>query len=273
MFKPRKLQASIDRMRQRAQKSQALPPVQQGSVYYCAGMSPLDFEANIAAGDNKSILWALDVVLAELPLSHAFSGARYISRAHAALKNACAIGQLSAEHIRAMEDIERRILYRLMLRAFHSAPCPAQERAERRIPEQLKLMKELFHRSYEDVYIDYEAWPAVAAPEKLIRRAFRKAKLPTELSDQFVKSSYELLMDVYHAPETLFPPQMKLETIPQTFTSKLCYFFCRETEPIAEWVIAPLHELEGLCGFIIAADGSFFYNADECNSGYGALLN
>ncbi len=80
-------------------------------------------------------------------------------------------------------------------------------------------------------------------------------------------------MDVYHAPETLFPAHLKLHELPCPYEDKICYFFSRESEPVAEWVIAPLRELRELCGFIIAADGSFFYNADEWNSGYGAVLN
>lgn len=64
-------------------------------------------------------------------------------------------------------------------------------------------------------------------------------------------------MDVYHTPEALFPAGMQVAALPDSYASKLCYFFCRETQPIAEWVIAPLGELEALCGFILAADGSF----------------
>ena len=171
------------------------------------------------------------------------------------------------------EDAEQRPLQRLMIRAYHSSPGPAQERATHRIPQQQQLKQILFNGSYANTYIDYEEWPAVQAPQKLIRQVFRKAKLPAELAERFIESTYELLMDVYHAPETLFPERLKRHEFPLSPTNQLCYFFCGEAKPIAEWVIAPLRDLEQLCGFILAADGSFFYNADEWNSGYGAVLN
>ncbi|MBQ4635937.1 MAG: hypothetical protein IJB64_05840 [Akkermansia sp.] len=272
MKKPRKQQSTMDRVRQRAIKSKALPQSQQYAAYYCAGRPLQDFTSAIVEGDTTAISWALDVVQTEQPL-YPNSGARYIYHIHTALRKACAGHKLNDSHKRRLEDIEIRTLQRLLLRAYHSHPSPAQERAVQRLAVQRELLKTQFGTSADAFYPEYDEWPATEAPAKLILRVFKKAQLTSTLAARFIESSYNLLMDVYHAPDTLFPDSMKIHELPHSYASKLCYFFCRETEPIAEWVIAPLSELEGLCGFIIAADGSFFYNADEWNSGYGAILN
>ena len=63
------------------------------------------------------------------------------------------------------------MLETLLIRAWHSEPGPAQQRAQRRLLAEQELVRCHFGDCPDSV--PYESWPAVAAPVKLLRRAVR----------------------------------------------------------------------------------------------------
>ena len=276
MKKPPSLQASLSRMRQRVQQLPLLPPAERGRACYCNGVSKADFCDAVNRGEEAAVNLALDTVAAEVWLDEHDAG-RYGRAFRAALRRACLGGMLSAVQKRILLSIEMRNWKRLVLRARHSVPGESQQRASRRLPGQRLVMQRCFGLLPE-LQVDSEEWPAVEPPVDLLQKAVKRGWLSEDTAAQLAASSYEMLMELLHPPlkrQIFTPDSLPMEDTPdlaaQIPDDALCYYFGCEGRNSVRWTVAPWGELRGLCGLVLAADGSFFLNHDEWGGvhGYG----
>lgn len=255
-------------MRQRAQEARALPPEEQAAFYYCGGRSKAEFTAAVASGEPGAVELALNVVAGELWLCPR-DGARYARSIRAALRRACEAGGLTEPQRRTLYAIEMRHLERLVLRGRHTAPGVLQQRAERRIPGQLRLMRRCFGEVAGPV-LDSDSWPEVAAPGALLQKAAQRGWCSAEAAERMAATDASLLGILVHAPDVVLPAADWLEELPSHPDETLCYFFGWKSFSHARWQVAPWGELGGECGLILAADGSFYCAVTEWDNFYGA---
>ena len=268
--KPISLQPHHSRMQQRARVAAALPAGEQGAFYYCGGRSKADFTAAVASGEAEAVLLALDVVAGELWLCPR-DGARYARSIRAALRKACEAGLLDAVQRRVMYAIEMRQLERLVLRGRHSVPGVLQQRAARRIPGQLQLMQRSFGELPEP-QIDADAYPEVAPPVVLLKKAVQYGWISPETATRMAAGEEYMLSELVHAPWDIFPAaHMQQKSLPDHAPETLCYFFCWKGFRGTRWVVAPWGMLGRECGFILAADASFYCNVDEYDGVHCAI--
>lgn len=260
--KPISLQPYHSRMQQRARAAAALPASEQGAFYYCGGRSKADFTAAMAAGEAEAVALALDVVAGELWLCPR-DGARYARSIRAALRTACKAGLLDSAQMRVMYAIEMRNLERLLLRGRHSAPGVLQQRAERRIPGQLQLMQLCFGEAPE-LLMDSDEYPDVTPPKALLQKAVQYGWFSAETAARMAAGEEYMLSELVHGPWDIFPDaHMQQKTLPVHSPETLCYFFCWRGFRGTRWVVAPWGQLGRECGFILAADASFYCNVNE----------
>ena len=268
MKKPVSLQPSVSRMQLRMRELPSLPPAARARLCYCGGASKQDFCAAVNRGDAAAVNLALDVVAAELWLGEHDAG-RYGRPLRAALRRACQAGVLPPEQKRVLLSIELRNWKRLVLRARHSEPGDAQQRASRRLPGQRLVLLRCFGLEAE-VTVDSAEWPAVTPPLALLQKGVQRGWFSTEVAEKLAASSYEVLMELLHPPIEIVDsrspgwrgPLCPDETA-QIPESALCYHFGCEKRNSVRWVVAPWGELRQHCGLILAADGSFGLNHDE----------
>ena len=267
--KPISLQPYHSRMQQRARAAAALPAAEQRAFYYCGGRSKADFTAAVAAGEAEAVALALDVVAGELWLCPR-DGARYARSIRAALRTACEAGLLDDAQRRVMYAIEMRNLERMVLRGRHSVPGVLQQRAERRIPGQMKLMQRCFGESPE-LRIALKDYPEVAPPKALLQKAVQYGWISSETASRMSASEQYMLGELVHGPWDIFPAaHMQQKMLPAYAPETLCYFFCWKGFRDTRWVVAPWGLLGDQCGFILAADASFYCNVDEYDGIYCA---
>ena len=260
--KPISLLPYFSRMQQRAQQARALPRGEQRAFYYCGGRSKTEFTAAVVAGELEAITLALNVVAGELWLCPR-DGARYARSIRAALRSACEAGLLDDAQKRVMYAIEMRNLERLVLRGRHSVPGVQQQRAERRIPGQLQLMRRCFGVEPE-LQIKSEDYPEVTPPRDLLQKAVQYGWISPEIATRMTACEEYMLSELVHGPWDIFPAaHMQQKTLPVHAPETLCYFFCWKGFRSTRWVVAPWGQLGGECGFILAADVSFYCNVDE----------
>lgn len=266
--KPRSLQPAVGRMRKRAQDALALPVEQQAAFYYCGGRSKAEFTAAVAAGEAAAVELALDVVAGELWLCPR-DGARYARSIRAALRRASEAGLLDEAQNRVLLGIELRNLERLVLRGRHSAPGVLQQRAARRIPGQMQLMQRCFGEVCVPV-LDSDDWPEVAAPRALLQTGPQLGWFSAETAERMAATDASLLGILVHAPNDVLPAAHWLTSRPSHPDETLCYFFGWKSFSHARWQVAPWGELGEECGFILAADGSFYVAVPEWEGYFGA---
>ena len=268
--KPISLQPHHSRMQQRARVAAALPAGEQGAFYYCGGRSKADFTAAVATGEAEAVSLALDVVAGELWLCPR-DGARYARSIRAALRQACEAGLLAAGQRRVVYAIEMRQLARLVLRGRHSVPGVLQQRAARRIPGQLQLMQRCFGEAPE-LRIDTEDYPDVMPPRDLLQKAVQYGWISPETAARMAESEEYLLSELVHGACDIFPAaHMQQKLLPDHAPETLCYFFCWKGFRGTRWVVAPWGMLGRECGFILAADASFYCNVDEYDGVHCAI--
>lgn len=268
MKKPRSLKPAEDRMRKRVREARALPKEAQAAFYYCGGLGKAEFAAAVAAGESEPVELALNVVAGELWLCPR-DGARYARSIRAALRKACEAGRLTESQKRTLFAIEMRNLERLVLRGRHSAPGMLQQRAERRIPGQLLLMKRCFG-VVKVPGLEPDDLPDVVPPVMLLQKAGQRGWFSQESAERMAAADASLLGILVHAPGDVLPAACWLETKPSHAPETLCYFFCWRGFREARWVVAPWGELGNCCGFILAADGAFYCAVTEWDNFYGA---
>ncbi len=267
--KPISLQPHFSRMQQRARVARDLPAEEQGSFYYCGGRSKAEFVAAVAAGEPGAVELALNVVAGELWLCPR-DGARYARSIRAALRTTCKAGLLDSAQMRVMYAIEMRNLERLLLRGRHSAPGVLQQRAERRIPGQLQLMQLCFGETPEPM-IDSDEYPDVTPPRALLQKGVQYGWFSAETAARMAAGEEFMLSELVHGPWDLFPSShCRQKTKPAYAPETLCYFFCWKGFRGTRWVVSPWGELGNECGFILAADASFYCNVDEYDGFYSA---
>lgn len=262
------LKPARGRMQQRALAARALPEDEQAAFYYCHGLSKAEFTQAVADGAPEALRLALDVVAAEMWLCPG-DEVQYARSLRAALRRACAAGALTGEQRRILFSIEHRYLRRLVLLAQHTAPGELQQRAARKLPEQLNLMEQSYG-SRPVVQIEMDEWPEVAAPEGLLRRAVRRGWFSPALAEALMKGSRDLTGDFLHAPEAVLPSAHKSDSLPDVPADTLCYYYGREGVGQSPWCVAPWGLLKGMCGLVLAADGAFYINQDEWGGIYMA---
>lgn len=259
--KPISLQPYVSRMHQRAQQALALPKAEQQEFYYCGGRNKTEFTAAVAAGEPDALALALNIVAGELWLCPR-DGAHYARSIRAALRVACEAGLLDDAQKRVMYAVEMRNLERLVLRGRHSAPGMLQQRAERRIPGQLRLMQRCFGEVLEP-RLKTDDFPAVKAPGELLQKVVQYGWFSADSARRMVASEVLMLSELVHGPEDVFSAVQWYETMPSHPVDTLCYFFCWKGFKDVRWVVAPWGELGEECGFILAANASFYCNIDE----------
>lgn len=266
--KPISLRPYLSRMQQRAQQASALPKDEQPLFYYCGGRNKAEFVAAVAAGEPEALALALDVVAGELWLCPR-DGARYARSIRAALRLACEAGLMDDTQQRLLYAIEMRNLERLVLRGYHSAPGVLQQRAARRIPGQLQLMQRCFGVVPEPE-IKSDAYPDVAPPKALLQKAVQYGWFSADVARRMAASEVEMLSELLHGPEEVFPAAHCQEKLPTHAPEKLCYFFCWKGSCDARWVVAPWSRLGVICGLILATDASFYCHIGEYGLIYGS---
>ena len=265
---PISLQPMVSRMQQRVRAAVALPAAEQGCACYCGGRAKADFCASVSAGDESAVHLALDVVAAEQWLGPHDAG-RYGRAFRAALRRACIAGAMTDAQKRVLYSIELRNLRRLTLRARHTSPGYEQQRAARRLPGQLMVMQRCFG-AVPELNLGIKDWPEVEPPMELLQKAVRRGWFSDGTAEKLAKKSYDLLMDLFHPPAEMLPPEDKLETVQDVPADTLCYFFsCKGWKHVC-WLVAPWGELRNICGLVLAADGSFFVNQGEWGEPLGA---
>lgn len=266
--KPISLLPYFSRMQQRAQQARTLPKGEQRAFYYCGGRGKAEFTAAVVVGEPDALDLALNVVAGELWLCPR-DGARYARSIRAALRTACEAGLMDDAHKRVMYAIEMRNLERLVLRGRHSVPGALQQRAERRIPGQLLLMQRCFGEEPE-LRIKSADYPEVAPPRSLLQKAVQRGWFPAAVADRMAACEEYMLSDLVHCPEDELTSARCLDSMPSHAPETLCYFFCWKGFRDTRWVVAPWGQLGEECGFILAADASFYCNVDEYDRILGA---
>ena len=264
MKRPRSAQSSISRMRQRMATCPDTDAAAREAHYYCGGMNRGDFIAAVAAGQVPAVAHALDVLAAEKWLRPR-DRAVYGKPLRAALYEAKRNDLLKGKSLRAFADLEGRLVDSLMKRAWHSEPGPAARRAQHRLARVSECVKMHFVSAPE--YVEIDDWPAVPAPARQLRKAVRKGWFSSEQATWLEAASPGRLMMLLHAVEDELPafsPVNHATHEPDT----PCYFLCERTRDVAVWLVAPLRELDDLCGVILAADASFCYMVDDWGNLY-----
>jgi hypothetical protein len=264
MKKARSTKPACSRMLHRQQRGLALPVAERADFFYCDGQNVHDFCAAVAAGQAAAVALALDVLTAAHWLRPR-DRAVYGSCIRSALYTACEAGLLPAKDRRAFFDAEYRELVVLMKRAWHSAPGVASQRAQRRLSPLLECMRRHFGEF--DAYVDYDDWPAVPAPAKLLRRAVRNGWFSAGQAEAMEAASMPMLMQVIHGVAEELPSFVQVSQASHA-AETLCYFLCERSNDEAEWVVAPWRDLEDLSGIIMAADASFCYVVDDWGDVY-----
>ena len=255
-------------MHQRAQQALALPKAEQQEFYYCGGRNKTEFTEAVASGEPDALALALNVVAGELWLCPR-DGARYARSIRAALRVACEAGLLDDAQKRVMYAVEMRNLERLVLRGRHSAPGMLQQRAERRIPGQLQIMLRCFGE-VPKLRLKTDDFPDVKAPRELLQQAVQYGWFSADSARRMADSEASMLGELVHGADDVFSAIQWYETMPNHAPDTLCYFFCWKGFKDARWVVAPWGELGEECGFILAANASFYCNLDEYGRIYGA---
>lgn len=266
--KPISLQPYVSRMHQRAQQALALPKAEQQEFYYCGGRNKTEFTAAVASGEPGALALALNVVAGELWLCPR-DGARYAHGIRAALRVACEAGLLDGAQKRVMYAVEMRNLERLVLRGRHSAPGMLQQRAERRIPGQLQIMLRCFGE-VPKLRLKTDDFPDVKAPRELLQQAVQYGWFSADSARRMADSEASMLSELVHGADDVFSAIQWYETMPNHAPDTLCYFFCWKGFKDVRWVVAPWGELGEECGFILAANASFYCNLDEYGRIWGA---
>ena len=83
-------------------------------------------------------------------------------------------------------------------------------------------------------------------------------------------SEASMLSELIHGADDVFSAMQWYETMPDHAPDTLCYFFCWKGFKDVRWVVAPWGELGEECGFILAANASFYCNIDEYSRICGA---
>lgn len=265
-------QAIASKLRSLAAQYAHLPTHEQQQAYYYAGKTESDFLHAISTGDAEAQTHASHIILTGEYLSNQDADI-YNAIIRPILHAAFRQGLLSPSLHKTWRNIEEDTLAQLVTMGYFAEPSPEQAAALKQIPHQHRLMKDLFDIDTTDFYLEFDEWPAVQAPKKLIAKLCAKGVIPTNWQEPLCNNSLSLLMDFYHAEEDDFAAIPRLQHIPQDYTQKQCYFFGRENKSTADWLIAPFHELEALCGLSIAADGSFFCISTEWQEYYGKVLH
>ena len=211
MKKPSSLQPSVSRMQLRMRNLPALPPLERALACYCAGLDKQAFCASISRGDAAAVNLALDVVAAELWLGEHDAG-RYGRPFRAALRRACLSGVMTPEQKRVLKSIEMRNWRRLVLRARHSEPGDAQQRAARRLPGQRRVMQQCFDMQ-PVLEVPLDEWPAVAPPAGLLQKGVRRGWFSAGTAEKLAASSYDMLMELLHPPIKVADP--RIEPVPE----------------------------------------------------------
>ena len=264
MKKPRSLSPSISRMLQRMEGCLDTDSAAREAYYYCDGMSRVDFIAAVAAGQTSAVNHALDVLAAELWLRPR-DMAIYGKALREALYTAKSNHLLKERPSRVFYDLECRLVDSLLKRAWHSEPGPAARRSQRRLARVSECVNKCFGSAPEFVEID--AWPAVSAPVRQLRKAVRRGWFSAEQAAWLAAASPEPFMMLLHAVEEEFPafsPVDYVDCKPDT----PCYFLCERTHDAAVWLVAPWRELDDLCGVVLVADAAFCYVMDDWGNLY-----
>ena len=265
-------QAIACKLRNLAEQCAHLPTQEQQQAYYYAGKTEADFLHAISTGDAAIQTHATHIILTGEYLSNQDADI-YNAIIRPAIHGAYRQGLLSPSLRKTWRSIEEATLAQLMVMGYFTEPSPEQDAARNQLAHQHRLMKELFDIDTTDYYLKFDEWPAVQAPKKLIAKLCANGAIPTDWQEPLCNSTLSLLMDFYHAEEGDFTVIPRLQHIPQDYRQKQCYFFGRENKRTADWLIAPFHELEKLCGLSIAADGSFFCIRTEWQEYYGKALH
>lgn len=265
-------QAMASKLRSLAAQYAHLPTQEQQQAYYYAGKTEADFLHAITTGDAAAQTHATHIILTGQYLCDQDADI-YNAIIRPAIHGAYRQGLLSPSLHKTWRNIEEDTLAQLLAMGYFTEPSPEQEAARHQIPHQHRLMEEMFDINTADFYLEFDEWPAVQAPKKLIAKLCTKGAIPTDWQEPLCNNSLSLLMDFYHAEEGDFAAIPRLQHIPQDYTQKQCYFFGRENKSTADWLIAPFHELEKFCGLSIAADGSFFCICTEWQECYGKVLH
>lgn len=255
-------------MHQRAQQALALPKAEQKEFYYCGGRNKTEFTEAVASGEPEALSLALDVVAGELWLCPR-DGARYARSIRAALRTACEAGLLDDARKRVMYAVEMRNLERLVLRGRHSAPGVLQQRAERRIPGQLQIMLRCFGE-VPKLRLKTDDFPDVKPPREVLQQAVQYGWFSADSARRMADSEASMLSELVHGADDVFSAIQWYETMPNHAPDTLCYFFCWKGSKDVRWVVAPWGELGEECGFILAANASFYCNIDEYGRIWGA---
>lgn len=265
-------QAIAAKLRSLAAQYAHLSPQKQQLAYYYAGKTESDFIHAIFSGDAEAQTHATHIIFTGEYLDEQDADI-YNAIIRPALHEAYRCGKLTPSLHKTWRNIEEETLKGLMKKGYFSEPSTEQDAALKRIPHQHRLMKELFGIDSSHYYLEFEDWPVVPPPRKLITKLCTHGAIPTDLKEPLCNNSLSLLMDFYHAEEGDFDEIPRLHHIPLEYRKKQCYFFGRENTHTADWLIAPFHELEELCGLSIAADGSFFCIGTEWQEYYGKVLH
>ena len=266
--KPISLQPHYSRMQQRVRAVAVLPPAEQGLACYCDGRAKPDFCEAVSAGEESAVNLALDVVAAELWLGPHDAG-RYGRAFRASLRRACMAGVMTVAQKRVLYSIEMRNLRRLTLRARHTPPGYEQQRAERRLPGQQQVMQLCFGELPE-LKLDTDDLPEVKPPSALLLKAVQYGWFTEETAARMAACEEYMLGELVHGPDEVFSAAHWLESMPDHAPETLCYFFCWKGFRDTRWVVAPWGQLGKECGFILAADASFYCNVDEYDRILGA---
>ncbi len=269
---PQRVQALAAKLRTLAEQCAHLSPPEQQQAYYYAGKTESAFLQSIASGDAEAQSHATGIILSGQYLSIQ-DAEIYNAIIRPVIHQAYRDGALSPALRKTWLKIEEETLFQLLAKGYYSEPAPEQEAALNNIPHQHSVMQEVFGIDTTNYDLEFDEWPTVQAPKKLISKLCTQGAIPTALQEPLCNNTRSLLMDFYHAEATDFAGIPRLQHLPQAYTQKQCYFFGRENEHSVDWLIAPFSELEPLCGLCLAIDGSFFCIANEWQERYGKVLH
>ena len=249
----------------------SFPSPKDENVLYFAGKSESDFLHAVQHGDDKAQQHAANIILSQQYI-HPDDADIYIALVRPAIHHACRLGAMSPATLKKWRKIEENIFLELLSKGLYSEPSNEQAEAFTNIPHQKRILKEVFHIDAENYYLEFDLWPSVPPPAKLIKKVCTRGGLPCSMQEQLCNGSRSLLMYILHAEEEDFSGISQLHQIPEDYLEKPCYFFGRENKESVDWLIAPFAELKELCGLIIAADGSFYCICNEWNNHYGIIF-
>lgn len=253
-------------MKYRLSKCRELPEAQQAAYYYCNGMEREAFLAALAAGQAEATAHALDVLAAGQWLRPR-DLSLYGRRMWESLFSACKSGHLKPQHKKQFEQLAVSLAVTLLQRGVYAIASPTQQRAARRLQGLNEQMRQCF--GYNPDELEFDEWPVVPAPAKLLRKAVQRGWFTAEQAMQLEASSHKLLMQFLHGAEEELPAFRYMDFAAHP-ADMICYFFCERSNELAEWVVAPFADLDELCGVILAPDGSFCYVVDDWGDIYGS---